>query len=144
MEFSHCHRQMLSEDFLQNLHSSTFDYRVDGDDFRVDGAFFAKEDEELFGYVLYKELSNKKIDLVYGGVSKNDRGFKTLKTYRNFLALLSEKYDWAETLVVNTNYRMLKLYMALGFDIVGTKLLYKNNKVLVVLEKNLKDILVEG
>lgn len=137
MEYVHSNKELLTEDFLKNLHASTFDYIVEGNDFRIDGAFFAKEEEDLFAYILYKELSSKKIELVYGGVSIKDRGFKTLKTYRQFLELLSKQYIYIETSVVNTNYKMLKMYMALGFNIIGTKLSHKNNKVLVVLEKDL-------
>lgn len=138
MEYLHSDKELLTEDFLRNLHASTFDYIVEGDDFRVDGAFFAKENDDLFGYILYRELSSKKVELVYGGVAIKDRGFKTLKAYRQFLLLLSEKYSHVETLVVNTNYKMLKMYMALGFNVIGTKLQYKKNKVLVVLEKDLE------
>jgi hypothetical protein len=83
-------------------------------------------------------MSKSKIELVYGGVTREDRGFKTLKTYRKFLSILFEKYLIIETLVMNTNYKMLKMYMALGFNIIGTKLLNKNGRILVVLEKQNK------
>jgi hypothetical protein len=134
MEYFHAPKEMLTEDFLKNLHAATFNYKVDGDDFRIDGAFFAKEKETLFGYILYKELNKSEVELLYGGVTEVDRGYKTLKTYRNFLELLFKKYDYIETYVVNTNYKMLKLYMALEFNIVGVKQ-SKYSKTLVALSK---------
>jgi hypothetical protein len=139
MKFLHADKELLNKDFLKNLHGATFDYDIEGDDFRVDGGFFAEEEEgKIFGYILYREMSKSKIELVYGGVTREDREFKTLKTYRKFLSILFEKYLIIETLVMNTNYKMLKMYMALGFNIIGTKLLNKNGRILVVLEKQNK------
>lgn len=140
MQYVHATKDLLTPDFLHNLHISTFNFNVDGDEFRIDGAFFAKEqNDDLYGYVLYKELSKSKIELVYGGVTKEERGYKTLAAYRNFLDLLFKQYSYVETSVVNTNHRMLKLYMALGFNIIGTKITHKLHRVLVVLAKEVEE-----
>ena len=131
----HIEKEKLDEDFLQNLHSTTFDYFKPGDDFRVDGGYLAQEkDGEISGYVIYRVISKKVIDLAYGGVSPQHRGFKTLKNLSKFINTLLSSYDLITTMVLNKNTKMLKIYMVLGFDIVGTKL-SKTGQLYVLLEK---------
>lgn len=134
MEYKKAEKELLDESFLKNLHSSTFDFIVDGDDFRIDGGYFAQEGDSLFGYILYRELSKSNIELVYGGVDRSMRGFKTVKALSEFLEMLGEKYSKITTMVLSKNHKMLKIYMALGFDIVGTKL-SNDNHILVILNK---------
>lgn len=131
----HLEKDQLDEGFLENLHSTTFDYFKSGDDFRVDGGYLAQEkDGEISGYVIYRVISKKVIDLAYGGAAPEHRGFRTLKNLSKFIKLLLSSYDLVTTMVWNKNTKMLKIYMVLGFDIVGTKL-SKNGQLYVLLEK---------
>jgi hypothetical protein len=128
-------KDQLDEAFLQNLHSTTFDYFKPGDDFKLDGGYLAQEkDGEISGYVVYRVISKKVIDLAYGGAAPEHRGFKTLKNLSKFIKSLLSSYDLVTTMVWNKNTKMLKIYMVLGFDIVGTKV-SKNGSIYVLLEK---------
>jgi ribosomal protein S18 acetylase RimI-like enzyme len=134
MEYLFASKEQLDKDFMQNLHTSSFDYFVDADSFRVDAGYIAKDQEQFFGYVLYRELSSDCVELVYGAVDRNLRGFKTFKTLYQFIKILFEKYSSITTMVWNKNHKMLKLYMALGFNITGIKMSPKND-LFVILNK---------
>lgn len=137
MEFLHATKEQLDNKFLENLHSSSFDFFVDADNFRIDAGYLAKENETLFGYALYRELSSDSVELVYGAVDRNLRGFKTFKTLYQFIQILLAKYSSISTMVWNNNHKMLKLYIALGFNIVGIKMSSKS-ELFVILNKEKK------
>ena len=131
----HIPKEELSEEFLENLHSTTFDFHKSGDDFRIDGGYLSKEEDgSISGYVLYREISKSVIDLAYGAADKSNRGFLSLKNLAHFINLMFDKYEVVTTMVWNKNYKMLKMYMALGFDVVGTKLSHTGD-LFVLLEK---------
>lgn len=139
-EILHITKDQLTPTFMEHLHSTTFDYFKPGEDFRVDGGYVAKEEDgSLSGYVLYREISKNAIDLAYGAVEKSHRGFKSLKNLNHFIELMSDRYEVITTMVLNKNYKMLKMYMALKFDVVGIKLSSKGG-LFVLLEKvNIKE-----
>jgi hypothetical protein len=131
----HLSKEQLDEAFLENLHSTTFEYFKPGDDFRVDGGYLAKEDDgKISGYILYRIISKAVVDVAYGGVDRAHRGFKTLKNMSLLIKELFSKYELITMMVMNKNTRMLKLCMELDFDIIGTKL-FKNGQLYVLLEK---------
>lgn len=135
MEIMEVPKEFFTEDFLENLHSTIFDFYKAGDDFRFDGGYVARQsDGSIFGYVLYKETSKTEIELTYGGVDRAYRGFKTLGIHARFINLLLSKYSLINTMVWNKNFKMLKLYMTLNFEVVGTKL-SSNNELFVILNK---------
>jgi hypothetical protein len=140
----HIKKEQLDASFLENLHSTTFDFYKSGDDFRVDGGYAVQEqDGNLSGYVLYREISNKVIDLAYGASDKDYKGFRSVKNLNYFIELMFQKYEVITTMVWNKNYKMLKIYMALGFDVVGTKLSHKGG-LFVLLEKEVKKEIKDG
>jgi len=128
-------KDFFTEKFLENLHSTIFDFHKSGDEFRIDGGYIAKEEDgNISGYVLYREVSKNVIDLAYGGADKSYRGFKTLDNLSKFISQMLESYELITTMVWNKNTKMLKIYMSLEFDIVGTKL-SKTGDMFVILEK---------
>lgn len=134
----HLQKDQLDASFLQNLHSTTFDFYKSGEDFRVDGGYISKEEDgSISGYVLYREISKGVIDLAYGAADQEHRGFKSLKNLNHFIELMFTQYEVITTMVWNKNYKMLKMYMALGFDVVGTKLSHTGG-LFVLLEKVVK------
>lgn len=134
----HIQKDQLDASFLENLHSTTFDFYKSGEDFRVDGGYLSKEDDgAISGYVLYREISKGVIDLAYGAADKSHRGFLSLKNLHQFIELLFTHYEVVTTMVWNKNYKMLKMYMALGFDVVGTKLSHTGS-LFVLLQKVIK------
>lgn len=134
-EILHITKDQLDANFMENLHSTTFDYFKPGEDFRVDGGYVAKEEDgSLSGFVLYREISKSVIDLAYGAAERSHRGFKSLKNLKHFIELMFNQYEVITTMVWNKNYKMLKMYMALGFDVVGTKMSH-NGGLIVLLEK---------
>ena len=135
MLFVKLDKKDLTDKFVEDLHLTIFGYSKSAKEFKIDGGYAAqREDGSLFGYVLYKELSNCEIELMYGGVEKELRGFSTLKIYRKFLDILFEKYSSVLTSVWNKNFSMLKIYMSLEFEVIGTRFL-DNNKLLLVLNR---------
>ena len=125
-------KEDLTPKFVEDLHLTIFGTVKSSKDFRYDGGYAAqKEDGSLFGYLLFKELSDTEVELMYGGVEKDLRGFATLKVYKRFLNLMFEKYTSIVTSVWNKNLPMIKIYLALGFEIVGTKILENNNLLLI-------------
>lgn len=134
----HIPKEQLDASFLENLHSTTFDFYKSGEDFRVDGGYLSKEENgSISGYVLYREVSKSVIDLAYGAADKSNRGFLSLKNLHQFIELLFTHYEVVTTMVWNKNYKMLKMYMALGFDVVGTKLSHTGS-LFVLLQKVIK------
>lgn len=131
----HIPKEKLDPKFMQDLHSTTFDFFKSGEDFRVDGGYIAEEsDGTISGYVLYRELSNSVIDLAYGAADKSMRGFLSVKNLAHFTELMFDKYETIATMVWNKNYKMLKIYMSFGFDIVGIKH-SRNGDLFVLIEK---------
>lgn len=131
----HISKEQLDPQFLQNLHCTTFDFHKDGEDFRVDGGYIAEEtDGNISGYVLYREVSRSIIDLAYGAADKSKRGFLSVKNLAHFIELMFSKYNTITTMVWNKNHKMLKIYMALEFEIVGTKY-SRNGDIFVLIEK---------
>ena len=135
MQFVRISKENLTDKFLEDLHLTIFGYRKSAKDFRIDGGYAAeKDDGTLFGYLLYKELSDSEVELMYGGIERDMRGFSTFKVYKQFLDLMFEKYSSIVTSVWNKNFPMLKIYLGLEFEVVGTKLL-ENNSLLLILNK---------
>jgi hypothetical protein len=130
-------KEQLTDQFLESLHKATFDYSKEAKDFKIDGGYIGHLDDGTFvGYVLYKELSDTEVELMYGGADKSFRGFSTLKNHMKFIDFMMEKYESIMTSVWNKNHPMLKIYMALEFDVIGTKLSTDGNKnVFVILNR---------
>ena len=134
-EILHITKDRLDAEFLENLHSTVFDFVKPGEDFRIDGCYVSKEDDDTFsGYVIYKELSSSVVELCYGAAEKTHRGFLSLKNLTHFIGLMFDKYEIITTEVSNKNYKMLRIYMALGFDVVGIRKSYTGT-ILVLLQK---------
>lgn len=136
MEFVRIQKESLTDKFLEDLHVTIFGYHKPAKDFRIDGGYAAqKDDGTLFGYTLYKELSDTEVEMMYGGVDQNLRGFSTFKVYKQFLDIMFEKYSSITTSVWNKNFPMLKIYMGLEFEIVGTKLSDSNELFLTLTKR---------
>jgi hypothetical protein len=84
---------------------------------------FAKNDkEELIGFCLARELSKTSVELAWGGTSKEHRGSATVIGLRKITEKCLEHYDSVVFQTWNKNTKMIKLGLALGYTIIGTRL----------------------
>lgn len=90
---------------------------------RLTGALLAIDEEknQPVGYATYRELDNESVYLQWGGAFPEIRGsIHVARIYRLFLFTL-EAYRRIGTHIENTNVSYLRLAMAHGFRIIGTR-----------------------
>lgn len=103
-----------------------FNQESDYKTYKSDNYLVALDDnDEFMGFVGYYEISPKHVYLTAGGIVPKFRGALSLKYFESMLSLLN-KYDIIEAKVRNINYAMLRLYLKLQFNIIGTTT-YNNN-----------------
>lgn len=90
---------------------------------RIDFALLVinKEIESPVGYITCKEFDAHTIYWQHGGAFPGTIGIPVYKSYQACIVWAKNKYKRIFTLIENTNKRMLKMAMKVGFDIIGVK-----------------------
>jgi RimJ/RimL family protein N-acetyltransferase len=89
---------------------------------RIDYALLVKCDGEMCGYMTVRELDNESAYWQFGGAFPGTRdSAKSVYAYREFVKFAEIQYKRVTTLVENSNIAYLKLAMASGFRIIGTR-----------------------
>jgi len=123
IEIAQIPKEQLNEEFVENLYKSIFDYDRPADHFRFDLCMVAKTDkDELVGFCMAREMSKNAVELAWGGTSKEHRGASTLIGLRKITEACLEHYGSVVFHTWNRNTKMIKLGLALGYTITGTKL----------------------
>jgi RimJ/RimL family protein N-acetyltransferase len=95
--------------------------RPDGFD-RIDFALLALADGCPVGFATVRETDARSVYWQYGGAAEVIRGTSLVqRCYRLFLSWAFERYDNITTLVNADNVPYLRLAMANGFRIIGTR-----------------------
>lgn len=82
---------------------------------------FHDEDSKPSSFVLAREYAKDYIYLPFGGTIKGERGFTSVKNFHEMIEDLSHTYKYIGAHVRNDNYPMLKMYLAMKFEIIGTR-----------------------
>lgn len=123
IEIAQIPKDQLDEAFVENLYKSIFDYERPADHFRFDLCMVAKNEKgDLIGFCLAREMSKMAVELAWGGTSKEHRGASTLIGLKKITDACLEHYGSVVFHTWNRNTRMIKLGLALGYTIIGTKL----------------------
>lgn len=109
--------------FASSCHELVFGEFRRADVNRFDFAIVTKVDDRFFGYMTCKETDESTLYISYGGVFPDERGIKTLPVMKEVISRMSSEYLQIDTMVENVNVAILKLYLQLGFLVVGTSTL---------------------
>jgi hypothetical protein len=116
-------KEQMDGKFLEDLHKSIFGHELPSFYFRYDLCLIAKNEQgELVTYALLRELSCEAIEMAWGGTSNDHRGFATKTAMEKFTEKCFEFYDSVVFQTWNKNTKMIKLGLALGYTIIGTRL----------------------
>ena len=122
MELVQISRENMPGDFLENLHRSVFDAHLPANYFKYDTCWVAKnENGDLVSYALVREISSESVELAWGGTTKENRGFSSIRTLSLFVDECLKHYDNVTYQTWNKNHKMLKLGLGLGFDVTGCR-----------------------
>jgi len=125
-------RKDVPDELIVNSMKAVFNGDIyDKDFFRFDFMWVAhNENMEPECFTLCQELNKNMIWLAYGGALPHKRGFSTVKNFARMIAELSKDYKLIGAQVENTNFAMLKIYIAHDFKIAGVRQNH-NGKVFV-------------
>ncbi len=104
---------------------------------RIDFAllFVDREQDKPAGYVTAVEMDSETLYVQYGGVfSKYRKSIYPIQIIEAGLEWVFSQYKRLATRVENTNSAMLKIYLKLGFLIIGTRT-FKNKIYLELLKE---------
>jgi hypothetical protein len=94
-----------------------------GEDYYRYDFMYAFHDEESMpsSFVLAQEYAKDYIWLPFGGTIPSARGFTSVKNFHEMIEDLSHTYKHIGAQVRNDNYPMLKMYLAMKFEVIGTR-----------------------
>lgn len=104
-------------------------HAVFGEEMPLDASFYKYDfiyirhdaDSNPIGFIMCKEVSKDQISLEYGGIKKEDRGFASMRNLHMVIEKLCENYKYVTAQAENKNFPMLKIYLAMGFKIMGVR-----------------------
>jgi hypothetical protein len=125
-------KEQMDEKFLEDLHKSIFDHSLPAYYFRYDLCLIAKNEQgELVTYALLRELSSDSVELAWGGTSKEHRGYSSKMAMEKFTEKCLEFYGSVVFQTWNQNHRMIRLGLALGYSIIGTRITDDNDLMVI-------------
>lgn len=111
--------------FSESAHIEVFNEYRPRELERIDYALLATSaaKDDIVGYVTVRELDNESAYWQFGGAVENMRSTPlVVAAYRGFIGKMKETgYKRVSTLVENQNVRYLRLAMAHGFRVIGTR-----------------------
>ena len=125
------------KEFAKTAHQSVFDKELEKSSAEIDYALVIVEEKTNTpcAYVTVKDVNNGVCYWQHGGAFPNARGTAlSFRSYKLAVEWAGERYKHIFTYIENTNADMLKFALAVGFKIIGIKLVL--NKLMV--ELNLK------
>jgi len=120
----------------ENAHLVVFDEERPNVMERLDFALLVLKDQKIISYATIKELDNTSVYWQYGGAIPAIRG--TTLSFKAYMAVHKWCFDNGFTSISthtkNTNTKMLKFAIKMGFIIIGTKT-YRNEVYLDLLKE---------
>jgi hypothetical protein len=104
-------------------HLACFGLERDEDMDRIDFALFVHNDKEPCCYATVIEIDKESVYMQHGGALPSIG--KTVHVFRGYSMMighLKQNYKNISTKVLNKNYPMIKMAMAVGLDIVGIEM----------------------
>lgn len=118
--------KLSSEDwksFSENAHLICFNETRPLEMERIDYALMAidKKTDTPVSYITVRECDANTVYWQYGGGFPGTIGLPAFRSYEAFISWTSERYKRIYTQIENTNHRMLKMAMKVGYNIIGVK-----------------------
>jgi hypothetical protein len=126
-------KEMIANCMKVCFNGETFD----NDFFRFDFMYIA-HDEQMTPecFTLCQEINKEHVWLTYGGAVPEQRGMKTVKSFRGMIEELATQYKRIGAQVENTNFAMLKIYIAHEFKISGVRINHTGKTFVEFLKEN--------
>lgn len=110
------------QNFSENIHKVVFKEIRQAEREVISYALLVIKDEEVMGYVTVKQYDVDSVYWQFGGViPKFRRSMTAVKGIELALEWQRERAKRILTYVENTNLPMLRMYLAYGFIIIGTR-----------------------
>lgn len=109
----------------------------DADFFRYEFMYVSHDDAmNPEAFILCQEKNKDYIWLSYGGAVPSERGFKTVRNFKNVMDDLKSKYKRIGAQVENSNFAMLKIYTAYEFKIIGVRINHLGKTYIEFMKEN--------
>ncbi len=112
----------ITNELLEVVHKSIFDFELPYSYFRYDLCLAIKNDAgDLVSYALVREICSDTVELAWGGTCKEFRGSASLRALSIFANECLKQFKTVTFQTWNKNHKMLKLGLGAGFDVVGCR-----------------------